>query len=131
MAVTPDDPAVTTGDSLVSEPVEPLPLQFHCDIAVVEDRAIVGVRGDIDIATAPELRRRLLAALVLPLRGLVLDLGYVSFMDSSGIGVLVEVHKAALELNTELRLTSVPRQVRRVLEVTGVAESLGIGRAAD
>jgi len=130
MAVTPDDPAVTTGDSLLSE-LERLPLQFHCDIALVEDRAIVGVRGDIDIATAPELRRRILAALMLPLRGLVLDLGDVSFMDSSGIGVLVEVHKAALELNTEFRLTSVPRQVRRVLEVTGVAESLGIGRAMD
>jgi anti-anti-sigma factor len=126
MVVTPDDPAVTTGESLPSLPVEPLPQQLHCDVALVEDRAIVGVRGDIDIATARELRRRILAVLVLPLRGLVLDLGYVSFMDSSGVGVLVEAHMAARKLNTEFRLTSVPRQVRRVLEVTGVAASLGV-----
>lgn len=131
MAVTPDDPAVTIGESLLNVPVEPSPLHFHCDVALVEDRAIVGVRGDIDIATAPDLRRRILAVLVLPLRGLVLDLSYVSFMDSSGVGVLVEAHNAARELNTEFRLTSVPRHVRRVLEVTGVAESLGLPKAAD
>lgn len=127
MAVTPHDPAVTPDESSVARaPVVPLAVAYRCDIAHFEERAIVGVRGDVDLATAPALQREVFATLALPIRGVVVDLGYCTFIDSSGVAVLVAVRNRAVERRIEFRLTSVPRQVRVVLELSGLTEEFGL-----
>ena len=50
---------------------------------------ILTVCGDLDIATAPALRRRVNAILDTGVRRLVLDLRDVAFMDSTGLAVLI------------------------------------------
>lgn len=130
MAVTPDDPLVTRDDVAVARPpVVPLAVALRCDVAHFEERAVVSVRGDVDLATAPELRREVFATLALPIRCVVLDLGYCTFMDSSGVSVLVAACHRALERKIEFRLTSVPRQVRVVLELSGLADGFGVVEA--
>ena len=58
--------------------------------------AVVDVRGEVDISTCVLLRERLLLALTdRDRRSMVVNLADVSFIDSAGIGVLVEVwHRA-------------------------------------
>jgi anti-anti-sigma factor len=125
MALTPDD-VTAARDDRVKRPIVPASLAFRCDVAEFEERTVVGVRGEVDIATASDLRRELLAVLVAPARSVTLDLGYCTFMDSSGCAVLVEAMQKARESNIELRLTSVPRGVRLVLELSGLTEHLGV-----
>ena len=126
MAVTPHDPALTPNES--AAPHVPLPpaVAFRCDVAHFDERAIVGVRGDVDLATAPALRRQVFATLALPIRGVVIDLAYCTFIDSSGVAVLVEARNRAVERSIEFRLTSVPRQVRAVLQLSGLTEEFGL-----
>jgi anti-anti-sigma factor len=55
------------------------------------DAVVASVRGDVDLHNSPELRTALLELLHKGKpRKLVLNLGDVSYMDSSGIAVLVE-----------------------------------------
>jgi anti-anti-sigma factor len=51
--------------------------------------SFVEVSGEVDMATAPELRARLLDAIAEGEGAVVVDLAHVDFMDSSGFAVLV------------------------------------------
>jgi anti-anti-sigma factor len=81
----------------------------------------VSVAGEVDLATAPMLRDRLLTALrdQSP-EVLVVDLAGVRLLDCSGIGALIGVRNAALQAGCQLRITDPQPIVRRVLEVTGL-----------
>lgn len=87
--------------------------------------ALVGV---IDIATAPILRDRLLELYEQGEREVVLELGGVSFIDSSGLGVLVAGLKRFGEAGGELRLRSPTHQLGKMLDMTGLSKVVVIER---
>jgi anti-sigma B factor antagonist len=88
----------------------------------VEDGSgvVVSVNGDLDLATAPVLARRLAELLALPLDSLTIELAGVEFMDSSGLKVLNQARQGANERSVLLELASVPRCVQVVLEATNM-----------
>jgi anti-sigma B factor antagonist len=87
--------------------------------------AIVVVRGDVDMATAPQLREALLGLVESGVTELVLDCRELQFLDSSGIGALISVHKI-LGDDGSLTLEAPLAHVRKVLELTGVSEHVTI-----
>lgn len=87
-----------------------------------EEHWVVVVTGEIDVATSPELRR-VLNDLVERSRHVTVDLTATSFIDSSGLGVLVGALKRAREHDhDDLRLRGLQEPVRRVFEITGLTE---------
>lgn len=74
----------------------------------------------IDATSAWDLRPALLRALYTEGPELWVDLGRVNFIDSTGLGMLVGVLKEAREMNGEMRLLNAGREVRRILQVTGL-----------
>lgn len=93
-----------------------------------EDVAVV-VDGELDLFTAPELNAALHATgagrdeLVLDLRGL-------TFIDSSGMAVLVAQRRAMRALGTRLRVIAPSGAALRAFELAGLAEALQLGAAA-
>jgi anti-anti-sigma factor len=87
---------------------------------------IVRLRGDIDIATAPALRKRLLGVLRRGMRLLILDLSGVSFCDAAGLAVLIGTRHRATLLGITLRLTAPHPRVAKVLRITGLDRSITI-----
>lgn len=88
------------------------------------DRAIVAAEGQVDLATAPRLAEALAQA-----DGIgetVLDLTAVDFLDSVGVGVLVEAAVAARQRGAGLSVRGATGWVARVLEITGVDEYLRV-----
>jgi anti-sigma B factor antagonist len=78
--------------------------------------AVVHVRGEIDMQTVPPLRECLAE-----LSGtVVVDLSEVTFLDSSGMGVLAGQHNRLEKEGGTLRLREPQDLVRRVLEITGL-----------
>ncbi len=77
--------------------------------------------GEIDHHGARTVMNELgeLIAARLP-RHLVLDLSGVTFMDSSGIAVLLRALREMDRLGGSLRVTAIPTQARRVLDAAGV-----------
>jgi anti-sigma B factor antagonist len=83
------------------------------------------VRGEIDMATAPQLRDLLNGLVDAGSTRILLDCRALDFLDSSGIGVLVAVRKR-LGDDGVLTLESPPAHVRKVLDLTGVSAHVAI-----
>jgi anti-anti-sigma factor len=79
--------------------------------------AALAVQGDLDLASAPRLARRIHEALCLPVGRVTVDLSGVEFMDSQGLHVLEEARIAAAERHIDLVLASPSRCVRQLLDL--------------
>ena len=93
---------------------------------------VVDVRGSLDAATVGALRDTLLGTLQRerPMT-LIVDLTYVTFMDSQGIGTLVTGSNAAREVGTRFVLRNPSEFVHRQLRVTGLAEMFGLSATSE
>ena len=92
---------------------------------------VVDVRGTLDAATVDALREALLSTLHAerPVT-MIVDLTFVTFMDSMGIGALVTGYNAARETGTRFVLRNPSEFVHRQLRVTGLAEMFGLPPAS-
>jgi anti-sigma B factor antagonist len=82
---------------------------------------VIAVAGDLDIATADQLFRESQDALRTGAGArLVLDLSGVAFLDSSGIGTLVELRNVANDSGGSLVLRRPSERTRRLLEITAL-----------
>lgn len=89
---------------------------------------VLVVTGDVDLATAPEL---VAAADLLsrsePDGALRLDLSGVTFLDSTGIGALLEIRRAAASAGTEVLVVGRSAAVDRVFAVAGITDLFAPG----
>lgn len=99
------------------------------DLLTVEVRTgattTIVLTGDLDPATAPRLQ----AAIDDHADGaqaIVLDLAGVSFLDSSGLRVLVAANEALRGRGIALTLRSPSDNVRRLLDLTGLGEIIAV-----
>ena len=92
---------------------------------------VVDVRGSLDAATVDALRQSLLSTLQgeRPVT-MIVDLTFVTFMDSMGVGALVTGYNAARETGTRFVLRNPSDFVHRQLRVTGLAEMFGLPASA-
>jgi len=106
-----------------AEPREGLLVHNRVDDGV----AVVTVTGDVDVATCAALRDSLLQVIADEnFRGLVVNLAGVSFIDSTGIGVLVGAWRRTKATDGNLALASPSRQAQSVLDATGLTKVLSI-----
>ena len=81
------------------------------------------VAGEIDIQTSPLLQEQLTKVLETGVSSVSVDLSDVSFLDSTGLSVLIAGLKRCQEAGGELHLVAPRPNVLRVLEITGLTES--------
>jgi anti-sigma B factor antagonist len=88
-------------------------------MTVVSDplSATVVLDGEIDIATAPAIRRLLIAAISGGDVHLAIDISGVTFIGAAGIGVLVAAANRAREAGGSLSLLAPSPQVQRLLDI--------------
>ncbi len=79
---------------------------------------IVRCNGRIVAGGESESLRAHVAWLLHTRRSIVLNLGEVRFIDSSGLGTMVRAHASTRQARGELKLCDVPENVRKVLEMT-------------
>jgi anti-anti-sigma factor len=87
---------------------------------------MVELRGELDPASTTALRDQLSAdVLAAKPSSVVVDLGLVTFMDSTTLGVLVSVQHTADSIGACLRVVNPSPFAARLLGIAGVAEALG------
>ena len=86
-------------------------------------RAVVTVLGEVDLETAAGLGDHALAALHDVSPHLVLDLTGVTFMDSTGLKVLLSTQRRADLAGGSMCIVGADRPVRRILALTGLDEA--------
>lgn len=90
------------------------------------DRYVLTVSGEVDLATSPDLDAAIIAALDSGAGSLVVDLTDVSFMDSSGLGVIVRGLKRCREADKDLDLVITNERVLKVFGITGLDQVIPI-----
>jgi anti-anti-sigma factor len=87
-------------------------------------RARLVLSGELDMGARFQAEQALDKLLAEPVEHLVVDLGEVTFLDSSGMGLILEVDERARREGINLRLLPAKPEVQRVFELAGVADVL-------
>lgn len=95
------------------------------DVAAQGDELVVELEGELDLASLPAVGATVDQLLARPPQPVVLDLGGLTFLDSSGVTLLVRLANHFGEMRT--RAATEP--VRRVIEVLGLAQRFGLDGA--
>jgi anti-sigma B factor antagonist len=88
----------------------------------VDPHVIVEVRGEVDVHSAPELHDRLIQVLDSGTSSVVVDLSWLSFIDSTGLGALVAARNHANDTGASLRLVCKTERLLKVFRITGLHE---------
>jgi len=87
---------------------------------------VLELEGELDVATAAAAYKRMIERR-LPRGGrLVLDLSGITFMDSTGIRLILQAREHALQRGAGLVVARPPEQVMRVLELVGLDDQLDL-----
>jgi anti-sigma B factor antagonist len=92
---------------------------------------VLALAGELDLATAPELRQAIVAAIADGAHHVALDTNDVEFIDSTGIGVVIGGLKRARSQAGTLRLVGPGPVVGQLLELTGLSDALGVVATID
>ena len=91
-----------------------------------DDISVVTVAGEVDVYTAAQLRAVLDEEIGAGNARLVVDLDEVSFLDSTGLGVLVGRLKLVRNNSGWLRIVCSNDRILRVFRITGLDKVFGI-----
>jgi anti-anti-sigma factor len=99
---------------------------FNVTLTEQAEGVIVRVAGEVDIVTAPVLRRHIDAAISFGRPTVVIDLSETTFLDARGVGVLVSARAEIGQNGGRLLIRRPPPLVRRVLELAEQADRVDI-----
>lgn len=94
--------------------------EFHIEQRASATSPVIAVSGEIDVATAPQLRECLHRVIAQGEATVVLDLLDVTFLDSTALGVLVGALKRCRELGGELNIVVADPRIVKIFEITGL-----------
>lgn len=80
--------------------------------------ARVAIEGEVDLYSSPEVRKEILALTEARTQAIVVDLGGVTYMDSSGVATLVEGLQQIGKYQGKFRLANLRPEVQGVFELS-------------
>ncbi|HEY8534133.1 MAG TPA: STAS domain-containing protein [Micromonospora sp.] len=95
-------------------------MELSLTTRTVGAHTVVEVGGEVDVYTAPRLRERLTEVIEGGARQVVVDLGRVDFLDSTGLGVLVGALKRLRAVNGNLRLVCTKEPLLKIFRITAL-----------
>jgi anti-sigma B factor antagonist len=98
--------------------------QLRIDVREESDRVVVTLAGELDMANAPLLQDAIESAELVAAKTVVLDLQGLTFLDSTGLRIILAAREQCWRRGQEFAVTPGSQQVQRLLSVTGVGEHL-------
>jgi anti-sigma B factor antagonist len=104
---------------------------FH--VETVPDRDVVRVSpiGEIDLSTVGEIRDQLRELRAVGFMRLVLDLRGTTFLDSTGLHLILEECDTARAAGAQFAIVAGPPEVQRVFDLTGLGAQLPFSDVAE
>jgi anti-sigma B factor antagonist len=96
-----------------------------------EGRHVVAVRGEIDLFTAPELKRTLADAIEDGATRVAVDLSETTFLDSTALGVLIGAVKRLRQRDGQLVIVNSDANIQKTFEITGLDQIFTIVETRD
>ncbi len=101
------------------------PMLLRVDVEEGDDYTVVVPRGEVDAATADAVQTAVARALVTRGR-ILLDFAEVTFVDSTGLRVLVRSHRAAAAAGKLFAVVNLTEQTRKLVTVLGLDQVLNV-----
>ena len=102
---------MTSSSALLTRP-------FHVEVAPGCDEVVVAAVGELDLQSAPLLEHEVRTLHADGHDRVVVDLRQVEFIDSTGLRVLIGLHRSAQREGRTISLVAGPRPVQRIFELT-------------
>ncbi len=93
------------------------------------EAAVFVLRGEIDAHTAPHFAARFDPLPAGADAAVILDMADVTFMDSSGLRVLIELNRRASEAGLAMIVRAPSRAVARIIEISGLSDIIEVSSA--
>ncbi|MDQ6698220.1 MAG: STAS domain-containing protein [Actinomycetota bacterium] len=106
-------------------------MDLRLDVSERDGWAVLAVGGEVDVATAPRLREKLIELVNGGHHRIVVDLSAVEFLDSTGLGVLVGALKRVRTHDGDLGLVCTESRVLKVFEITGLTKVFAMFASVD
>jgi anti-sigma B factor antagonist len=91
------------------------------------ERSVLRLTGELDLDSVGELRQHARAELASGrCRVLTIDMSGLTFIDSTGLGLLVELRNLAGTSDAAVELANVPSRPARIIAIAGLAETFGL-----
>lgn len=101
-------------------------MNFKIEINEEKNKVVGLMSGEVDAFTAPGLKEQLLAVEVKKDTLVQLDLAEVSYMDSTGLGVIVAFYKNISAKEANLVLVGLSQRLQRLFDITGLSGVINI-----
>jgi anti-sigma B factor antagonist len=92
---------------------------------------VIEVSGEIDVATAPKFKEKVVEAIDAGRYHLVIDIQSVAFLDSTGLGVLVGALKRVRAHDGSLDIICTSERLLRIFKITGLDKVFGLHESFD
>lgn len=96
------------------------------EVQQLNGATLLSARGELDLASAPQLEKELERVSEGHPELTILDLREVDFMDSTGLRLVVTAHQRAKDAGRRFAVVNGKRQVQRLLSLTRVEEQLTV-----
>lgn len=97
-------------------------MELGLDVRKVASHAVVDVKGEIDVYTAPKLREKLIELVSDGTYDVIVNLEGVDFLDSTGLGVLVGALKRVKAHDGSLALVCTQDKILKIFKITGLTK---------
>jgi anti-sigma B factor antagonist len=103
-------------------------VSLSIETGIQSDQTVtIALSGEVDYTTAQQFREAVCGVLTGGhVRGLIIDLARVSFLDSTGVGSIVVARRICTEFGVRLQLRDVNPFIARLFSVLGVSDLLGV-----
>ena len=93
---------------------------FEIEQQATPESQLLFLKGELDLSKAAELRSTADPHVALTERCLVLNLRDLTYIDSTGIGVILSLMKARHVLKAPIRVEEIPPKIQRLFDMTGL-----------
>lgn len=97
-------------------------MDFDLEVGEHNGSAVLKVRGEVDVYTAPRFRERLAELAEEGGRRIVVDLEAVDFLDSTGLSALVGGLERVRSTNGDLVLVCTQNRILKLFDITGLTD---------
>lgn len=101
-------------------------LPFFLEANETDQDICLYIHGDLDLASAPQLREKLLPLAENSEKPIRINLKELHYMDSTGLGVFVVALKLRRAKNEALFLEDVPHKIQRIFQISGIDQYITI-----
>jgi anti-sigma B factor antagonist len=106
-------------------------MDFDVETSEKGGASVLTLRGEIDVYTAPLLRQALVDAVDGGATNVIVDMAQVDFLDSTGLGVLVDGLKRVKANEGSLSIVATADKILKIFDITGLNRAFPIHRSVE